>query len=96
MKKTSAILLFFCCNALLIFFEVHKQGQYITLSYELQKLQSHISILTKQHSDLIYALHACQQPDKILKTAHDKFGMQAIELKNIKSVPVSDSDVVAL
>jgi cell division protein FtsL len=87
MKKTSAILLFFCCNALLIFFEVHKQGQYLTLSYELQKLQSHITLLSKQHSDLTYALQAQQQPHIIQNIAEKQMGMLPAELSKIKVAP---------
>ncbi len=87
MKKTTAILLFLCCNALLVFFEVHKQGQYLKLSYELQKLQSQITNLEKEHSDLIYALQAQQQPDSILSVAQDHMNMKPIELKNIKTLP---------
>lgn len=84
MKKISAIVLFFCCNALFIFFEVHKQGQYLKLSYEIQKLQAEICDLTKQQHDLIYALHALQQPDVIKDIAETKLSMKPIELKNIK------------
>ncbi|MDP3788523.1 MAG: hypothetical protein Q8Q60_04405 [Candidatus Chromulinivorax sp.] len=84
MKKMSAIVLFFCCNALLIFFEVHKQGQYLKLSYEVQKLQAEICNLTKQQNDLVYELHALQQPDIIKDTAEKKLGMKPIELKNIR------------
>lgn len=83
MKKISAIVLFFCFNALLIFFEVHKQGQYLKLSYEIQKLQAEICTLTKEQSNLIYSLHKLQQPDIIQKTAEKKLGMKPIELKNI-------------
>ena len=83
MKKTTAILLFLCCNAFLVFFEVHKQGQYLKLSYELQKLQSQIAILSKQHSDLIYALHAQQQPSNIQNIVEQQMAMKPIELKQI-------------
>ena len=88
MKKTSAILLFLCCNALLIFFEVHKQGQYLQLSYQLQKLQSQISILHKEHDHLVYALHELQQPNIIQNIAETKFGMKPIELKKIRQACV--------
>ncbi len=89
MKKMSAIVLLFCCNALLIFFEVHKQGQYLKLSYEIQKLQAEICTLSKQQSDLIYSLHALQQPDIIKEIAEKKLAMKPIELKNIKLSPVN-------
>jgi cell division protein FtsL len=85
MKKISAIVLFFCCNALLIFFEVHKQGQYLKLSYDIQKLQAKICNLTKQQNDLVYSLHALQQPDIIKEVAEKKLAMKPIELKNIKA-----------
>ena len=90
MKKISAILLFFCCNALLIFFEVHKQGQYLKLSYEIQKLQNVITTLTKEHNDLMYTLHTLQQPDAILKFAEKQLLMKPIELKSVHHV--SDGD----
>jgi cell division protein FtsL len=87
MKKTSAILLLLCCNALFIFLEVHKQGQYVKLSYDLQKLQSRITILEKEHSNLLYNLHAEQQPDIIEKKVEQQMSMQRIELKNILRAP---------
>jgi cell division protein FtsL len=92
MKKTSAILLFFCCNALLIFLQVHKQGQYLKLSYELQKLQSQITLLNKQHSDLIYALQAQQQPHSIQDIAEKQMAMQPIELTKIKFTPKQETN----
>ena len=96
MKKMTAIVLFFSCNALLVFREVHKQGQYLKLSYEIQKLQAEICNLTKQHNDLVYELHALQQPDIIKDIAEKKLGMKPIELKNIKRVPDNQSlEVVA-
>ena len=79
----SAIVLFFCFNALLIFFEVHKQGQYVKLSYEIQKLQAEVCNLTKEQNDLIYSLHKLQQPDIIQDIAEKKLAMKPIELKNI-------------
>lgn len=85
MKRMTAIVLFFSCNALLVFFEVHKQGQYLKLSYEIQKLQAEICTLNKQHNDLIYELHALQQPDKIQEVAEKQLGMKPIELKNVKT-----------
>lgn len=96
MKKTTAILLFLCCNALLVFFEVHKQGQYLKLSYEIQKLQSQIAILNKQHSDLVYSLHAQQQPHLIYEIAEQQMGMKPIELKTIQTVPTENSELVIL
>ena len=84
MKKMSAIVLLFCCNALLIFFEVHKQSQYLKLSYDIQKLQTQICDLKKQQNDLIYSLYTLQQPDIIENIAEKKLGMKPIELKNIK------------
>lgn len=87
MKKTSAMLLLLCCNALFIFLEVHKQGQYLTLSYQIQKLQSQLNILEKEQSNLLYNLHAEQQPDIIAQKAEQQMLMQPIELKNILRAP---------
>lgn len=95
MKKMSAIVLFFCCNALLIFFEVHKQGQYLKLSYDIQKLQTQICDLTKEQSNLIYALHALQQPDIIEAVAEKQLAMKPIELKKIQTVS-SEQSVIEL
>ena len=96
MKKMSAIVLLFCCNALLIFFEVHKQGQYLKLSYEIQKLQAEIYNLNKQQHDLVYSLHALQQPDVIKEIAEKKLAMKPIELKNIKLSPANSLQEIAL
>ena len=92
MKKMSAIVLFFCFNALLIFFEVHKQGQYLKLSYEIQKLQTEIGKLTKEQSNLTYSLHKLQQPDIIQEVAEKKLNMKPIELKNIKLMSSTPAD----
>lgn len=87
MKKISALILFFCCNAALIFFEVHKQGKYLKLSYEIQKLQAQVCNLSKQKTDLTYELYSLQQPDKIQEVAIKDLNMKNIELKNLKTVP---------
>lgn len=91
MKKMSAIVLFFCFNALLIFFEVHKQGQYLKLSYEIQKLQEKIYTITKEQSDLIYSLHKLQQPDNIQDIAQEKLAMKPIELKKVTLLSSNDT-----
>lgn len=87
MKRISAIVLLFCFNALLIFFEVHKQGQYLKLSYDIQKLQGQIAILVQQQNKLIYSLYCLQQPDTIQEIAYKQLAMKPIELKRIKSIP---------
>ncbi|MBP6869459.1 cell division protein FtsL [Candidatus Babeliales bacterium] len=86
MKKISAIVLFFCCNAILIFFEVHKQSKYLKLSYEIQKLQAQICDLSQQKTELIYELHNLQQPHNIQDVAVKKLMMKNIELKKIKNI----------
>ena len=95
MKKMSAVVLFFCFHALLIFFEVHKQGQYLKLSYDIQKLQTQICDLTKEQSNLMYGLHALQQPDIIEKIAEKKLAMKPIELKKIQTIS-SEQPVIEL
>lgn len=87
MKKITAILLFFFCNALLVFLQVHKQGQYLKLSYEVQKLQSQIAQLKQEQNNLIYLLYSLQQPDKIQNFAQIELGMEPIILKTIKIAP---------
>ena len=94
MKKMTAIILFFCFNALLIFFEVHKQGQYVKLSYEIQKLQTELSNLAKEQNDLMFSLHSLQQPNIIKNIAKKELNMKNIELKNIKKLSVNDKDTV--
>ena len=95
MKKITALLLFFSCNALLVFLEVHKQGQYLKLVYEIQKLQTQITKLKKEHSTLTYELTALQQPVHIATCAEQKLGMKPMELKNIQKIKenvVEDTD----
>jgi|GEM_PF-613175 len=94
MKKMSAIVLFFCFNALLIFFEVHKQGQYLKISYEIQKLQTKICSITKEQNDLIYSLHTLQQPDNIQTIAQEKLAMKPIELKKVTLLPSGDIQTI--
>lgn len=84
MKKISAIVLFFCFHALLIFFEVHKQSDYLKLSYEIQKLQNEHRELTKEKSHLTHSLHTYQQPCHIQEIAEKQLSMKSIELKNVK------------
>ena len=91
MKKISAVTLFFICNALFVFLQVHKQGRYLQSSYEIQKLQQRLEKLKQQHSKLLHSLYELQQPDNIAKTAKNNMLMQPIELKNIQKIgsPVS-------
>lgn len=86
MKKISAIVLFFSCNAILIFFEVHKQSKYLTLAYQTQKLQAKICQLHKQKTELTYKLYTLQQPDKIQDIAIKNLAMKNIELKTVKKI----------
>lgn len=86
MKKITAIVLFFCFNALLIFFEVHKQSHYLKLSYEIQKLQTQFHELTKKKSNLVHTLHQHQQPSRIQQSAEKKLSMKHIELKDVKKI----------
>jgi len=94
MKKISAIVMFFCFNALLLFFEVHKQGQYLKLSYDIQKLQTELSHLSKEKDSLLYALHKLQQPDKIQETVEQQLNMKPIEIKKVKTIekPMKEAD----
>ena len=84
MKKISAIVLFFCTNALLIFFEVHKQGQLIKVSYEIQKHQTTLSNLKKEKRAITFKLLELQQPNIIKEFAKENLNMQPIQLKNVK------------
>lgn len=84
MKKISAIILFFCCNSIFIFFEVHKQAKYLTLSYEVQRLNHELHKLKKEQTHLIYELSRLQQPHNIADYAEKNLGMKKIEHKKIK------------
>ncbi|MGZ6250456.1 MAG: hypothetical protein ACXWL2_00340 [Candidatus Chromulinivorax sp.] len=86
MKKISAVTLFFICNALFVFFEVHKQGRYLQSSYEIQKLQHRLDKLQQQQNKLLHSLYELQQPHNIAKTAKNSMHMQPIELKNIQTI----------
>lgn len=86
MKKISAIVLFFCFHALLIFFEVHKQSHYLKLSYDIQKLQTELSELAKQKSQLMHTLYRYQQPCDLQEIAEKKLLMKPIELKDVKKI----------
>ena len=87
MKKMTAMVLFFCFHALLIFFEVHKQSIFLTLSYDIQKLQSQKAILNKKQDFLRYTLQQHQQPHIIASTMKEKFEMQPIQLQQIQKTP---------
>lgn len=84
MKKISAVVLFFCFHALLIFFQVHKQSHYLKLSYDIQKLQTQHAQLSQQKSHLLHTLHTYQQPCHIQAIAEKKLSMKSIELKDVK------------
>ena len=84
MKKISAIVLFFCTNALLVFFEVHKQGQITKSSYEIQNLQAKIASLQKEKRSISFKLHALQEPDELQSFAENTLKMRPIQLKHVK------------
>ncbi len=91
MKKMTAIVLFFCFHALLIFFQVHKQSIFLTLSYDIQKLQSQKIALTKKQHFLRYTLQNYQQPHIIAQTMQEKFDMQPIQLQQIQKTEQSEA-----
>ncbi len=86
MKKNSALLLLLCCNALLVFFQVHQQGLYVKMSYELQKQQAQLRQLKEEQAQLIYQLQKAQQPDIIQEIAEKDLQMIPIALKNIRTI----------
>jgi hypothetical protein len=87
MKKMTAMVLLFCFHALLIFFEVHKQSIFLTLSYDIQKLQSQKAILYKKQHFLQYTLQQNQQAHIIASNVKEKFEMEPIQLQKIQKTP---------
>jgi len=84
MKKIPVFVLFFCFQALLFFLQVHKQGKYLKISYDIQKLQAQLIDLEKQKCNLFYKLYRHQEPNIVADIAEKKLMMQPIELKDVK------------
>lgn len=86
MKKTSAIVLCICINALLIFFQVHKQSQIIKVLRDIQQQQKQFNLLLQKKRTLKFNIHQEQQPDKIKAIAQEQLTMKPISLKKVKSI----------
>lgn len=86
MKKIPAVVLFICINALLIFFQVHKQSQIIKVRRNIQTHQKKIDQLEQKKRELNVQLHRIKQPYKIKQFATDKMNMKPISLKKVKKI----------
>lgn len=86
MKKIPAVVLFICINALLIFFQVHKQSQIIKVRRNIQTYQKQIDKLEQKKRTLKVQLHQKKQPCKIKKVATDDMQMKPISIKKVKKI----------
>lgn len=84
---TSAIgTLFVVVNLGFLFLQIHKQSQFVKLSYGKQRLEKELGQLEKQRNDLVHRLYLQQSHKTVQKYATNKLGFQSTSVKQIHSL----------
>ncbi len=73
----------------MIFLLIHKQNKIIKLLYELQQLHEQKDTLLQEKKELTLAYHKGQQLSSIQSFAKNNLSMNAIKLKDAKTINIS-------
>lgn len=88
MRKQLFITLFITVHLFFVFSQIHKQSQFIKLSYQNQKCDKLKQEFAAKKQTLNYALRKeMHNPAAIKTVAQEKFRMQKMALNQIKLLP---------
>ena len=85
MKKLPLIILVICVQVLLIFFEVHKQSQIITVQFQIQKLEQKREEILKQRRALSIEVEKQKQPHTVYNYAAEH-NLRPVKLADIQTL----------
>jgi hypothetical protein len=84
---TSALLVVFVLvNLIFIFLQIHKQSQFVKISYAHQRLQKEKDHLIRRRNELIHQIHLQQSRKNVQKYAQDQLGMCETNVKQIHKI----------
>ena len=80
------VVIFVATNLLFIFLQIHKQSQFVRLSYNKQRLEKEHESLLKQRNDLVHKLYLQQGRKHVKQYAKDKLGMRSTTVRQVHKV----------
>lgn len=86
MKRSSFLALFIAANVGFILLHLHKQSQFIQLSYTKQKLEFQMSSLQKQKQELTHHLYTFYDRARVLNYAKKELNMNYAKVGQFKKI----------
>ena len=83
---TSLVSLFLVVNLLFIFLQIHKQSQFVKISYARQRLEKEKEHLTKQKNDLAQQLLLQQSRKNVQNYASKQLNMRPTTVQQIHKI----------
>ena len=77
------IVIFVATNLLFIFLQIHKQSQFVRLSYDKQRLEKEHETLLKERNDFVHKLYLQQSRKHVKQYAKDKLGMRPTSVRQM-------------
>src|SRR3990167_5873121 len=88
------IVIFVMTNLLFIFLQIHKQSQFVKLSYANQRLEKEKYQLIRQRNELVHQLYLQQSRKNVQKYAQDQLGMHETSVRQIHKMDLAKFDQV--
>lgn len=86
MKKSSFLALFIAVNVGFILLHLHKQSQFIQLSYTKQKIEAEMTHLHKQKQELTHQLYTLYDRARVLNYAKNELNMSQARVSQFKKL----------
>jgi len=80
------VIIFIVTNLCFIFLQIHKQSQFVKLSYTRQRLEKERAELEKKRDELTHQLYIQQSSKTVKKYASDKLGMRDTNVAQIHKI----------
>lgn len=96
MKRSSFLALFIAANVGFILLHLHKQSQFIQLSYTKQKLEVQMSNLHKQKQELTHQLYTFYDRARVLNYAKKELNMSHAKVGQFKKINSTVANLQAI
>ncbi len=80
------VVVFVMINVMFIFLQIHKQSQFVQLSYARQRLEKEKELLLRQRNELVHQLHVKQSRKNVQKYAQEQLGMRESSVSQIHKI----------
>ena len=95
MKKLTFAFIFFGTHIAFIVFTIHKQNQFISLSYEKQKKEALRDELMEKQKQLTQQYHALTNPTYVKAFAQKQLSMEPVALTQVRKLQDHDATIQA-